>query len=110
VKKWDSWRIKEFFWWFRIYRQRILWSYVAISLVLAAIAGAYVYSRPETEEPPSQSETVAKLEKCTSFVYDLLKANTKCVGTLQECGQALEQCTEKLEQFMNDPNYRREGD
>lgn len=117
MKKFDKeqlmWKLRELVWWFKLYMGRIVGSYLAFSLVVALILFAVAHNQPKDDigvEPESCEVTTAKLQKCSTFVYDVLKTNTNCLGALQSCSETVMMCTEKLEQIRNDSNYREAGD
>lgn len=108
-----TWKLRELVWWFQIYYGRIIGSYLALSLATALILFGVAYNQPKDDAkviPETCEQTTAKLEKCSKFVYDVLKTNTNCLGALQSCSETVRMCTEKLEQIVNDPNYREAGD
>jgi len=92
VKKFDKelwkWRVKDYFWWLRIYKRRLLYTFLVCELLLMlSVMGFnrlvdryrpwFGKSEPVTVYEPLTEQEKLKLERCTQFVYILMRENAQ---------------------------------
>lgn len=90
MKKFDKekfkWSVKDYFWWLKIYRRRVLYTFVVVELVLiGATIGVnrliadntpwWAQTKKYEQEDASTETEKMKLQRCSEFVYVLMKEN-----------------------------------
>lgn len=117
MKRFDKemliWRVKDYFWWLRIYHRRLIWTWVLVNMLIGIptiLVMAYIekYRRfHQHEEQPLSEQERYKLEKCNSFVYTIMKENVVLTGRIDQIReQEQELCEKRIEKIMSsDPSY-----
>lgn len=97
------WRVKDYFWWLRIYYRRLVWTYVVFNLLLAPIAFGIVYLDYKMSTPKQEVKQVCikprVLEGCEAVATSVNRQLMTCEFQLSRLEERYSLCKERVEQL-----------
>lgn len=79
----NSYGAKDYFWWVKVYRRRLLYTFLVCELLLILLTTGFnkatnyrLWIVPKQETKTVETDR-SKLEKCSKYVYTLMQENIR---------------------------------